>query len=303
MVEFRPYVYFENILVVNLALNGLIIWVTGKFAGCKLRPWRLGLSALVGALFSFALLFPAMAWSTGYLLKLGLALLMVFIAFGPVSVRRFLVCMVYFFLISFVLGGAVLATAFNATGLFGSYNLARNLPTLSYVLIGVFIWGCMLARWGNYLLKSQRVQNWFKYQMTIYVQEQCIQVLGLVDTGNQLRDPISGWPVLVVEKGAVATLLPPGLDKLLDGNSELGQFFDPQQSDWIQRIKLIPFNSLGAKNGLLLGFRPDKVVVCREGSQQTLEQVIIGLTEETLSPQGSYQALLHPDLLDTSMSI
>lgn len=303
MVEFRPYVYFENILVVNLALNGLIIWVTGKFAGCKIRPWRLGLSALVGALFSFAVLFPAVAWATGYLLKLGLSILMLVIGFGPLPVRQFIVCMVYFFLISFVLGGAVLATAFNATGLFGSYNLARNLPTLSYALIVVFVGGWMLAHWGNYLLKSRTVQNWFKYQLTICLHDQSIQVKGLVDTGNQLRDPLSGWPVLVVEKAAVAALLPPGIDGLLAGNAEPDSLFFGEQSDWIQRLKLIPFNSLGAKNGLLLGFRPDKVVLQREGSEQILEQVIIGVTEETLSPQGSYQALLHPDLLDSGMSI
>lgn len=303
MVEFRPYVYFENILVVNLALNGLIIWVTGNLAGCKNRPWRLGLSASVGALFSFAVLYPELNWSTGFVVKMFLSLVMMYVAFGRLPLRRFAACVMYFYLVSFVLGGAVMAIAFNSNGLFGNFNLARILPDIGYILVSVFILGSFLAHWGSYVMKSRIVQNWFKFQMTIQVQNQQVSVRALVDTGNQLRDPLSGWPVLVVEKSAISGLLPEGLMGILEGEVDYDCLMKQQQEGWIERIKLIPFNSLGAKNGLLLGFRPDKVVVMQEGSEQVLERVIIGVTEETLSPQGNYQALLHPDILHGSMTV
>jgi len=57
---------------------------------------------------------------------------------------------------------------------------------------------------------------------------------------------------------------------------------------------MIPFNSIGKTSGMLIGFRPDQVMV---GAKNSRQDVVIGIYNDKLTPDGRYQALLSPDLL------
>lgn len=71
---------------------------------------------------------------------------------------------------------------------------------------------------------------------------------------------------------------------------------------WATRLRLIPYHSLGQERGMLLGLRPDEVVIVTGQGMIKVKEVLIGLYRERLSPEGNYRALLHPDLLELSMS-
>lgn len=84
----------------------------------------------------------------------------------------------------------------------------------------------------------------------------------LVDTGNNLKDPLNNQPVIIVEQDALKGLLPPEIERVV-AEVENGELSALQRLEtleaWQTRIRLIPFNSIGRKNGLLVGFRPDAV--------------------------------------------
>jgi hypothetical protein len=48
---------------------------------------------------------------------------------------------------------------------------------------------------------------------------------------------------------------------------------------------------------MLLGFRPDKIIIYGEQKMQT-DQVIIAIYEQKLGKDDSYQAVINPDLLE-----
>ena len=90
-------------------------------------------------------------------------------------------------------------------------------------------------------------------RVTVSWGERTLSVNALYDTGNTLRDPISGRKVMILGADAANQLL--GLD--------VKALSDPMQTLLARpqdRLRLIPYHSVGGR-GLLLAIRPDRVEV------------------------------------------
>ena len=66
--------------------------------------------------------------------------------------------------------------------------------------------------------------------------------------------------------------------------------------DGTERYKLIPYHSIGRKNGMLEGYEVDQVEIWGIEEKKQLEHVIIAVCREELSGTGSYQMILPPEL-------
>jgi stage II sporulation protein GA (sporulation sigma-E factor processing peptidase) len=113
------------------------------------------------------------------------------------------------------------------------------------------------------------------------------RLTALHDTGNTLRDPLSGCPVMVTDWQVLASLIPE-----LDLSE--AAFSCPQ--DLVARLRetkpelsprLIPYKTVGVGHGLLLALRPEEVKI--SGKQETL---LIAFSPVAVSDGGGYQALL-----------
>ena len=107
-----------------------------------------------------------------------------------------------------------------------------------------------------------------------------ISCVGLWDTGNSLYDPLSKKPVLVLEKS-----------ELVKHSIHIKK----------EQYRIIPYHSLGTKQGVLEAFVADKVVVTslveeKRADGMEREKVIIGIYEGKLSQDGCYQMILHPEM-------
>lgn len=110
----------------------------------------------------------------------------------------------------------------------------------------------------------------------------------LHDTGNTLRNPVDGRPVLVMEQGAVLSLLPEKERQILEE--------DHPPEETMARLyaagsglhfTLLPFRSVGAESGLLLAVRCEYITVHRRRIPKTL----IALSPGSVSDGGGYCAL------------
>ena len=120
-------------------------------------------------------------------------------------------------------------------------------------------------------------------------------ISAIIDTGNFLREPITKVPVIVVEKGVLANIIPDymldNLDKIINGeNIDLKEF--------APKVRIVPFTSLGKENGILLGVKVDGVVVEQEDGIIGIDNVILGIYNGVLSKNGKYKALIGLDLLE-----
>jgi len=103
--------------------------------------------------------------------------------------------------------------------------------------------------------------------------------------------------VIIAEFEHIKEFLPDGLRILFYEKQEndLQGLLANQDSAFYNRIRMIPFSSLGRANGMLIGFRPDRV--CVEGKKDTPIDVIVGIYNAKLCRDGRYQGLVSPELV------
>jgi stage II sporulation protein GA (sporulation sigma-E factor processing peptidase) len=152
-------------------------------------------------------------------------------------------------------------------------------------------------------MRKAFMQDLQRVPVQIRIRGQILRVNALVDTGNQLLDPLTGAPVIIVEYAAMASLLPIQVREVMGIGGEvnldkMAEFTDGQFS-----LRLIPFTTIGKNHGMLVGFKPDEVAIQHGDQMVRRTNVVIGIYSRKLSPKGAYRALLHPDLLNASGGI
>ena len=80
------------------------------------------------------------------------------------------------------------------------------------------------------------------------------ELIALKDTGNNLKDPITGQPVLVVGADVAKQMLGFTQEQLLSPIETLAQ-------SKLAGLRLIPYRSVGNANGMMLAIRMDQVCV------------------------------------------
>ena len=129
----------------------------------------------------------------------------------------------------------------------------------------------------------------------VIIDENETYIKAIIDTGNFLKEPITKAPVIVVQKDSLIGLIPESilenLEEIINGeNINIGNF--------ISKVRIIPFTSLGKENGILLGVKADKVLIDREDKTICVNDVIIGVYKGILSKNQKYQALIGLELLE-----
>ena len=79
----------------------------------------------------------------------------------------------------------------------------------------------------------------------VYKDGKAVNITVLIDTGNLLIDPIGGGPVIVAEQNVLSPIV------------GLGDVY--QKCSKISGMRLIPIQTVGCNNELLVGFKPDKI--------------------------------------------
>jgi len=290
-------IYLDVLLLENIIMNYLIIWLTSIIIKVQTNRIKIFTASTVGALYALLLFFPGYRVLYSMVMKVLLSFLMVVIAFTPSKFREFIKQLSMFYLISFVLGGAVFGLFyFTNTGLplvngiFFIRGVSPNILVGAGILTLVFVRLCVMPLYN--LLEKRALY----FNFTVCSEGKEIRLKGLLDTGNTLYDPITHYPVIVAEYSAIKEIIPEGLKKMFEENQD-GNLQDlytrVKETDWISKLRLIPFSSLGKEKGMLLGFKADRVMI----KNKSFKETIIAVYTKSLSQNGEYKALLNPELL------
>lgn len=106
-----------------------------------------------------------------------------------------------------------------------------------------------------------------------------VHLTALVDTGNTLKDPISGHRVLVVDSDVAWKLL--GMDPTL-----LQKPLDTFTSHFTAGLRLIPYQTVGQPSGMLLGLRADELKINGKSQMQ-----IVAFAPQKIGEGKPFQAL------------
>ena len=225
-------VYLDVLMLLNFLVDLLLILATNRLCGHTGGVKRAVAASVLGGFYAGACVLPGFRFLGGTVWRLLALGLMGMVAFG--AKRGCLRSCVLFVLLSMALGGIALGIGYG-----GFWSLL-----LSALLVCLM---CMVGFQGG--ADTHRYVPVF-----ISLDGKSVSLMALVDTGNTLRDPISGRSVLVVDASAAVQLL--GLDA-----HALAHPLETMASAQIHGLRLIPYTAVGQPGGILLGVLADCVKV------------------------------------------
>ena len=250
--------YVDSLFLVNFVMNLYLLLLVNRSAFRTATPGRLLLGAAVGGLGG---LLPYLLPGPG-LMKMGVGIIagtvgMILMAFPVKSLRMFLKLLEKLLVYSFCMGGALLF-------------LIRAIPSLRNILTGIF--GIMGVGGLCFLFLSRFRKSEGQEESLCRAALICkagkLEVVGLVDSGNTLIEPISGKPVCIVTEQVLSSLkgeLPAG-------------------------YRVVPYHSIGKSRGILESYLLPELQLELNGITRTFRQVWIAASPQGISEQDNAEA-------------
>ncbi|MGV8145114.1 MAG: sigma-E processing peptidase SpoIIGA [Alkaliphilus sp.] len=294
-------IYAEYVFIENFIMNFIILSLTAKIGKTKLNKGQLIIASTIGAVYSFIFFFPTLYFLFTTLMKIAFSILLIVIAFTPHKFKDFFRLLATFYLITFVFGGAGFAIFYltNFSGIIGNgifyiVDISAKQLYLSCGIAYILIHIC----WDFIQKRIMKEKIFMKIKITMDGKN--ILLNGMIDTGNGLTDPITKYPVIIVEYDTLVQLFPENIINAFENNKPLD--FEKtikilSGTTWLKRFRVIPFESFGTENGMLVGFKPDCIAVEKETEYSNIKNIIVAMYNKKLSRNGEYSALLHPDIM------
>ncbi|MBQ8309667.1 MAG: sigma-E processing peptidase SpoIIGA [Clostridia bacterium] len=238
-------VYVDLYFLINVSMNLLCLMITASLLHLRVKRWRAIVAASLGALYAVAALILGAGGILGFLADLAIAILMCTVTFTvrPLSFFHLLKCTAVQMLTSMLLGGIM-------TALYSLLNRI-DLPLDSLEGDGLSVWSfailsaiaaLMTARGGRFLGRSAKTRC-ITVHATLFGKQ--ITLRALVDTGNLLREPVSGKGVIVADRKTLLAALPRDVAQVLSASDPAVWLSDPAVA---HRVRVIPIRTASGES-------------------------------------------------------
>ncbi|WP_239483609.1 sigma-E processing peptidase SpoIIGA [Paenibacillus rhizolycopersici] len=305
-------VYIDLLFLMNLLIDASLLLVTAWMRKQKIIFWRLALSAGVGAMYVVMMFLPELSFLYTFLVKFLFSVVMLWIAFGFGSLQNYLRNMGAFYIVNFAAAGGILGVHYllqdSGEIWSGIWYSASGGLSFSIKIGAFFILVCffVVLFWFKRVIAARQRQeriHSFLAEMEVRIGDTTIACTGLIDTGNQLTDPLSRLPVTVMEASLWERVLPPSYrGKLADERADnlILELTEAGDFPWPERLRLVPYRGINKGTQFMLALKPDEVTVRLEGREHRTTRVLIGLDGGRLSTEGTYRAIVHPALIESA---
>lgn len=291
--------YIDIVIIENLIMNYIILYATGIIAKIKTKKLRLLISSAIGAIYVAIQYITNLKMYSNMIIKIILSILMVFIAFNPQSVKQMSKQLLLFYLTTFTFGGVAtyLIYVIKPQNIIIKNGMFVGTYVLKTIFLGAIL-GTIIIVIAFKISKNKMTKKDMLCKTKIKLEGKEITLNTMLDTGNMLKEPISGDPVIVVERTSLYELIPKEIlnhsEEILGGDFE--KIPENIKKRYISKFKMIPFSSLGKQNGMLLGIKAEKFKVLNENYEDEKDNVIIGIYNKSLTKRGEYNALIGIEL-------
>ncbi len=272
-------VYLDALFLLSGTVDFCILVLCGKLADATIRKPRLLLGSAFGGLYSVVAVVFCNAELSAVLIKAAISLLIVAVSFGFKTFGGFLRVWCTYLISNFAFIGCVLAV-----------GMIRGEPLyatrLSSLLIAALFYGAMVS----FVLR--RVARARDRDATVRIEfcgKTCL-LHALVDTGNFVKDPIDRTSVIVVELEALKGLFDPKTYAEFEHAKSEDSPYLLERLGLANRVRLIPYHTVGNTPSLMVAFRPDRVFV--DGKPKNS---LIALSPNRISKNGEFEALVGED--------
>lgn len=281
-------------------MNSIILYATAIILKIKPSTIRVIISSIIGSIYAILGYITEIHIYTSVILKIILAVIMVYVAFKPQNVKKMWKQVAIFYLTSFIFGGVTLYLIYYIKP---QEILIKNGIYVGEYILKVIMLGAIAAfiiiKISLKIIKTKIEPKDMYCKIKLKIDGKVIETKAIIDTGNKAKEPITNTPVVIVESTLLENVLPRqilnNLEKILCG--DLSQISEEIQEKYISKLKCIPFSSLGKQNGMLLGIRADEIEVETEYEKNVSNNVIVGIYDKSLTKKGEYRALIGIELI------
>lgn len=249
--------YLAVIILFHFMVNLLLILAANRLGGVRAQIIRFLIAAALGGLYGGFCMLPDFVFLGNALWRFVFLGIMGAIAYGCHigSAHR---CVMFIFL----------SMAFD-----GAVQGAGN-GRVSSLLLGTAAL-CFLCAFGYD--RSTRNQEFVEVELSAHGKKE--KLIALRDTGNGLRDPVTGQSVLVADAKSAQTLF--GLDK-----HQLSSPVETVAAGIVPGLRLIPYHTVGQASGMLVAIRLEQVRIGKwQGSS------LVAFAPEGLGEDHTFRAL------------
>ena len=292
-------IYVDIIIIENLIMNFIILYATGLILKIKNSFVRLLLASFVGAIYSALQYISNMKILTNIITKTILSIIIINIAFHPQNIKKMCKQLMLFYLTTFTFGGVAtyLIYILKPQNIVIKNGMYVGTYVLKVIFVGAIL-GTVILLISFRMSKNKISKKDMLCKVKLKLNGKEIVLNTMVDTGNMLKEPITGSPVIVVEKNSLYDVIPKEIlnntESILGG--DFGKVPEDIKQAYIPKLKFIPFSSLGKLNGMLIGIKPEELKVINEDREEKKENAIIGIYSKSLTKRGEYNALIGIEL-------
>ena len=248
----------------------MLLEITAKAGKRKPKVFRIVISSALGGAYSLIILVDTIPVAVLILSKMAFALVAILVSFGFTKLKSLLSMLAIFLFSNFVFLGIIAGVQLLAHSERISINngviyFDINAKQLLFTALFAYVFSCVIIRVYNKKLSQGEI-----YRIIIQNNSKEICVFALSDTGNKLREPFSGAPVIVVKS------------ELLQGA------YDESKA------RLIPAATVNSKS-YLKAFKPECVKVKTSKGYEKIENVYVALSDDMNSE--SFSAVINPEII------
>jgi stage II sporulation protein GA (sporulation sigma-E factor processing peptidase) len=297
-------VYLDVIWLLNFLFDSLLLYLTALFLKRKIRIWRVAAGGFIGSLIIILAFTPISSMTNHPISKFVCSIFMILTVFGYQRWSYFFKGLMTLYLATFLLGGALIGAHYfiqydprlTTSVMISSAQGFGDPISWLFVLLGFPIaWHFSKNNIEN--LEMVKIQYEQIVDVTISINGDVLVFKGLVDSGNQLYDPLSKMPVMFVSikhqldqvSEPIKTLASDG-EAVIMGNLEI-------PAEWQNRLRVVPYSVVGQERQMLAAIKPDQIVIKKDDDQYLFEKGLVSFTMQQLSADNAFECIIHPKML------
>ncbi|XCP86720.1 sigma-E processing peptidase SpoIIGA [Roseburia hominis] len=256
--------YIDVFFLVNFVMDYLVLLTEKRILKCSATHFHVLLGAFAGAAGTCIVICIPAASAVKFICFHALVSAgMIKIGLKIKETRTFIRAWLLLYLISFLYGGILTWLGSYLHGRFRIGILFLAALIVSYHLV----WALLTFLEKFWKMKGSHVEA------TLYLGEKTIRVNAVIDSGNSLKDALTGKPVHIISRKAI--------EKLTDNEK-------------IQKVRYIPYHTIQSGENLLPVITIEKICLHLD-SEKVIENPLLGISGQQQFGNGTFEMILHPE--------
>jgi len=256
--------YIDVFFLINFVMDYLVLLTERSVLKCTATHFDILMGAFTGALGScIVICIPAPSAIKLVCFYALVSAGMIRTGLNIKETRAFVRAWILLYFISFLYGG-VLTWLRNFT-----YRHFR----IGILFVAALIVSYHLVRAGLMFLERFWKMKNSCVEATLYLGDKQIRVKAVIDSGNSLKDMLTGRPVHIISRKAI--------EKLTD-------------KEKIQKVRYIPYHTIQSGENLLPVITIEKICLHLD-SEKVINQPLLGISGQQQFGNGTFEMILHPE--------